>query len=168
MVRGEVVGLALGEVKLLLPGVHVYVGVGQLAKINFRTRYRNTGHGALNGHVAEDQRGQPFRREAVDRIHGDAVTVGVDELLVDPVAAALGELGDVELARGQHHLADRAIDFIAIDVDVGKIVVGADFLDLTESVLQRAPVPKPDVLKCGLVVGRFRGLNRGLGRKLAA
>ena len=35
-------------------------------------------HGALDGHVAEQEGGQTLRRKAVDRVHGDAVAVGVD------------------------------------------------------------------------------------------
>ena len=43
-------------------------------------------------------------------------------------------------------------DFIAVDVDVGKIVVGADFLYLPQRILESTPVPKTDVLQCRLIV----------------
>ena len=89
----------------------------------------------------------------------------VNQLLVDPVAAALGQFLDVELARGDHHLLHRSVDHVAVDVDVGKIVVGADLLDLPQGVLQRAPVPQPDVLERQLVVGQVECLERGVGRK---
>ena len=75
--------------------------------------------------------GKPFRCESIDRVHGDAEAVGVDQFFVDPVAAALRKLVDVQLTGGEHYLASGAVDFVAIDVDVGKIVIGADFLDLT-------------------------------------
>ena len=147
LVGGEAVGRALRVVEFLLPRLHVHVGVGQLAEIDLRAGHVETAHRALDGHVAQHQRRQPLRREPIDRVHRDAVAVGVDELLVDPVAAALRQFVDVQLARGEHHLAGRAVDFIAIDVDVGKVVVGADFLNLTQRVLQRTPVPQPDVLQ---------------------
>ena len=124
-------------------------------------------HRALHRHVAQNKSGQPFRSESIDWVHSDAVTVGVDQLFVDPVAAALRELVDVQLARGQHNLASGAVDCIAINVDVRKIVVGADFLDLTKRVLQRAPVPQPDVLQRSLIVRRVGGLDGRLCGKFA-
>ena len=93
--------------------------------------------------------------------------MGVDQLLVNPVAAALRELVDVQLARGEHHLANHAVDFIAINVDVGKVVVGADFLNLTQRVLECAPVPQPDVLKRSLIIRRVGRRNVRLSGKLA-
>ena len=110
--------------------------------------------------------GQAFGGEAVDGIHGDAVAVGVGEALVDPVAAADGELFDVELAGGEHDLASGAVDVVAVDVDVGEIVVGADLLNLAESVLEGAPVPEADVLQGGLVVGGVGCFDGGFGGKL--
>ncbi len=145
-------------VEFLLPRLHVDIGVGQLAEIDFRTRHAQATHGALDRHVAQDQRGQSFRREPIYWIHGDAVTVRVDQLLVDPVATALRELIDIQLARGEHHLASHTVDLIAIDVDVGKVVVGADFLNLTQGVLKSVPVPQTNILKRRLIV-------RGVGRR---
>ena len=81
----------------------------------------------------------------------------VDQLLVDPVAAALRQLVHVQLASREHHLPHRAVDLIAVDVDVGEVVVRADLLDLAQRVLQRAPVPEADVLQRRLVV---RGVER--------
>ena len=142
-----------GIVEFLLARLDVDVGVGELAEVDLGPRDLEIGHRALDGHVAQHQRGQAFGREAVHRVHGDAVAVGVDQLLVDPVAAALGQLFDVHFAGGEHHLAHLAVDLVAVDVDVGEVVVGADFLDLAEGVLQGVPVPQADVLEGGLVVG---------------
>ena len=58
----------------------------------------------------------------------------------------LRELIDVQLACGEHYLTHGAVDFITIDVDVGEVVVGADFLNLSQGVLKCAPVPQVDVL----------------------
>ena len=93
--------------------------------------------------------------------------MGVDEFLVDPVAAALRKLIDAQLAGGEHHLAHGAVDFIAIDVDVGKVVVGADFLNLTQRVLQCAPIPQANVGERSLIVRRVGGLDRRLRGKFA-
>ena len=45
-----------------------------------------------------------------------------------------------------HHLALLAVDAIAIVVDVDKIVVGADLLDLSERFEQRLMIPEPHVV----------------------
>ena len=78
--------------------------------------------------------------------------MGIDQFFVDPVAAAYRQLFDVELANGQHLLAEFAVEYIAIDIDVGEVVIGSDLLHLTQGVLQRSPVPEADVLKRWLVV----------------
>ena len=157
-VRVQIVAVALRVIEFLLPRLDVDVAVGELAEVDLRPRDRNLRQRALDRHVAEHQRRQPFRCEAIDRIHRDAVAVGVDQLLVDPVAAAGGQLFDIELARGQHHLPHRTADRVAIDVDVGKIVVGANLLDLAQRVLQRTPIPQADVAQRGLIT---RGVERG-------
>ena len=159
--------VALRVVEFLLPRLNVDVGIGHLAEINLWAGHAQTGHRALDRHVAQQERGQPFRRESIDRIHGDAVAVSVDQLIVDPVAAALGELIDIQLARGEHYLASRAVNVIAINIDIGEIVVGADFLNLTQRVLQCAPVPQPDVLKRSLIVRRVSRLDSRIRGKLA-
>ena len=165
LVRRDAVGLALRVVEFLLTGAHVDVGVGQLAEIDFRPRHFDGRHARLNRHVLQDERRQAFGREAVHRVHGHAVPVRVDQLLVDPVPAALGQAVDVELARGEHHLPHRAVDLVPIDVDVGEVVVRADLLDLAQRVLQGAPVPQPDVLQRLLVVGDIDRFDTTLGGK---
>ena len=80
--------------------------------------------------------------------------------------AALRKLVEVQFARGEHHLASRPVDFIAVNVDVGKVVIGADFLNLTQCVLECMPVPQPDVLQSSLIVRRVSRLHGRLCRKL--
>ena len=128
-------------IEFLLARLDVHVGVGQLAEINLGTGYVQAGHGALHRHVAEKHGGQTFGGEPVYRVHGDAVAVGIDQLFVDPVAAALGQFFHVQLARAQHHLAQLAVDYVTVNVNIGKVIVGADFLNLAQRVLQRLPVP---------------------------
>ncbi len=91
----------------------------------------------------------------------------INKFLVDPIATALGELIDVELACGKHHLTRCAVDFIAIDIDIGKVVVGSNFLNLTQRVLECAPVPQSDVLQCSLIVCRIGRLDGRLSGKFA-
>src|SRR6202044_927102 len=107
-------------------GLHIHVGVGLLAEVDLGAGDAEAGHCALHGHVTQIERGQAFGRESVYGIHGDAVAVGVDKLVVDPVAAAVGQLVNVQFAHGQHHLAQRSVDLVAINVDVGKVVVSAN------------------------------------------
>ena len=78
----------------------------------------------------------------------------------------IGKLVDVELAGGEHDFAGGAVDVVAVDVDVGKVVVGADLLDLAEGVLEGVPVPEADVLEGGLVVGGVGGGDGGFGGEL--
>ena len=56
---------------------------------------------------------------------------------------------------------------VAIDIDVGKVVVSADLLNLAQRILQRVPVPQANILQGGLVVGRIGGSDGGFGGKLA-
>ena len=144
-------------VEFLLSRLNVYVGVRQLAEIDFRARYVKTFHRALDGHIAQNQLWQSFRREPIHRVHRDPVAMRVDELLVDPVAAALREFVDAKFARGEHHLADRAIDFIAINVDIGKVVVSANLLHLAQ----------PDILESRLIIRRVGRLDRRFGGELS-
>src|SRR5438552_43714 len=84
----------------------------------------------LSNMPIQSERRQPFRGEAIHRVHGNTVAVRIDKLFVDPVAAALREPIDVQLACGKHYLTHGVVDLIPINVDVGKIVVAADLLNL--------------------------------------
>ena len=56
---------------------------------------------------------------------------------------------------------------LAINVDVGEVVVGADFLNLAQRVPECMPVPESDVLKRGLIVLRVGRVDGRLRGKLA-
>ena len=88
--------------------------------------------------------------------------MGIDQLFVDPVAAALGQLVHIQLAPGEHDLAHGAVDLIAIDIDIWKVVVSPDLLNLAQRILQRPPIPQPDVLERRLVICGIGRLNCGL------
>ena len=113
-----------------MPRLYIHVSVGEFAEINLWACYNDARHGTLNGHVTQNERRQPFRGEAIHRVHGNTVAVRIDKLFVDPVAAALREPIDVQLACGKHYLTHGVVDLIPINVDVGKIVVAADLLNL--------------------------------------
>ena len=64
-------------------------------------------------------------------------------------------------------MAGRAVNLIAVDVDVGEVVVGAYFLNLAQGVLESVPVPQSNILKRSLIM---RWVGRGyicLSRELA-
>src|SRR6185437_745582 len=129
-VGGEAVGLTLRIIEFFLARLHIHVSVGQLAKIDLRARDVEIGHRALHRHIAQNQGWQSFGSKAIHRIHGDAVSMSVDQLFVDPITAALRQLFYIQLARRKHYLANCTVDFIAVDVNVGKVVVGTNFLYL--------------------------------------
>src|SRR5262249_53608880 len=100
--------------------------------------------------------------KTVGAVHRHAVTVRVDQPFVHPVRQRR-ELGVVDLARRDHHLARLTADDVTIDVHIGKVVVGANGLYLAERVLQRAPVPQTNVVEALAVVWqvkRFDGVFR--------
>ena len=92
--------------------------------------------------------------------------MGVDEFLVDPVTAGFGQFLYAHLAGGEHDLADLSVDLVAVEVDVGEVVVGTDFLNLAEGVLEGVPIPEADVLEGDLVVSGIGGFEGGLRREL--
>ncbi len=91
----------------------------------------------------------------------------VDQLLVDPVAAALRQARDVQLAYRQHHLAHRAIDLVAVDVDIGEVVVAPNDLCLAERLEQGPVVPQPQVGERRRVVVEQLAGERRLAGELA-
>ena len=71
--------------------------------------------------------------------------MGEDQVAVDPRLGLFGQLVHVQFAGGEHHLAQVAVDGIAVDVDLVEGVVEADFLELPVGAQQRAVVPQADV-----------------------
>ena len=89
----------------------------------------------------------------------------VDQLRVDPVLTALRQPFDVQLARSDHHLTQGTVNHVAVDVDIRKFVIRADGLDLTQRILQGAPVPQTDVLNRRLVIREVDRLDACFGGK---
>ena len=86
----------------------------------------------------------------------------VDEFLVNPRARLLRELADIQLARGEHHLPGLSANFVAININVLKIVVGANLLYLSQGVAQGRPIPEADVVERRLIVSNLEARNRGV------
>src|SRR5207302_1378536 len=64
-------------------------------------------------------------------------------------------------------LAFLRIEAITIDVDVGKIVIGSNRLNLAQRILQRFPVPESNVLECGMVRAEIERRGRILRFELS-
>ena len=107
--------------------------------------------------------GQPFGRDLIGLRHHDAVTVRVDEVRIDPARSGFAELREIQLARRQHHLAQLAVDGVAIDIGVG-IDVGPVGLELRDGVVESVPIPEAHVVEQRLVLFEIDGLV-GLGRE---
>ena len=131
--------------KFLRVGIHEHVVVRQLAEVDARLLDVDVaGHRRLRRNVLHEQNRQPFLRHLVHRSQRDAVAVREGEVLVDPraVRQALG----IQLARGEHHLPELAVDRVAIVVDRLEVVIGAQLLDLAEGLEQRLVIPQAHVL----------------------
>ena len=109
--------------------------------------------------------GRPSRRHLVDRAHGEPHPVGEGEVLVDEGPG--GERPDVELPRREQHLAVSSVDGVPVVVNRDEIVVGADFLELTEGHEQRVAVPEAHVLDGRAVRPDAREREPGLAPELS-
>ena len=148
LVGGEDVVVTLGVVELARLGLDDGVLVRQLAEIQARLGDRQV-HGGHRRQVADEEHRQALAGHLVDRTEGQAVAVGERQPLVDP--GAVGQRRRIQLARRQHHLAQLAVDLVAVVVHRGEVVVGADLLDLAEGLEQRLVIPQPDVVEGGAV-----------------
>ena len=94
---------------------------------------------------------QPLALDLRDRAHHDAEAVRELQALVHPGARVGGSSDGIDLPRGEHHLAPAVANVVAVDVDVVKVVVEADHLQLAVGVEQRPGIPQPDVRERRLV-----------------
>ena len=99
----------------------------------------------MGGNAAHQQVGQPFRRDLVDGVENDPLSVSVDQVLVDPGLGLFGQLIRPQLAGREHHRARPVLQRVARHVHVPEFIVGADLLQLAVGVLQGLPVPETDV-----------------------
>ena len=147
---GRVDVLVAGRViELARLGVHEHVVVGHFAEVDPRALHLDEAVGYRRD-VLDEKLRQPLLADLVHRAEDDAVSVGVDQVLVDPDAAR--ELLVGQFPRRQHHLPVVAVDLVAVGVHVHELVVGADLLELRVGGKQRLVVPQPDVLDGAVVL----------------
>ena len=117
--------------------------VGQLAEVEFRAGDPKIagGHGR---DVFDPELGEPLARHSVHRAHHGAVAVRIRQPLVDPDPARQVLRG--KLSGRQGHLPILPIDGIAINIDVRKLVVRPDLLELAIRGEQGSGVPQADIL----------------------
>ena len=163
LIRRKNVVVAARIVELFGLGADEDVGLRQLAVVDRRLRHLQV-DGGHERQVTDEEHRQTFGRHLVDRAERQAVAVGERQLLVDPGAAR--QAARVQLARRQHDLPVLAVDDVAIVVDPGEVVVGADLLDLPEGIEQRLVVPERHVLDRGGVAFEVRPREPGVAREL--
>ncbi len=123
------VGLALREIEFFLGSVHIDTVIGQLAEINLATGHREVFLGFDRNIVRPEDRIAP-RVDLVHRDRDDAIAVGVFEREIDPDLGGRGKPRNIEFARRDHDLPLGAIDFVPIDIDAVKRVIGPQALNL--------------------------------------
>ena len=144
--------------KLRLQRLDQCVVAGQLAEIytRFGDRQIHLGH---RRQVPNKQHGLPGRCDLVDRPQRQSVAVRKRQPFIHP--RSVRQALTVELTQRQHHLAVLAVDGVAVVVNVHKIVVGPDLLDLGEGLQQRLMIPQADVFNGA-------GIGRDVGRRQRA
>ena len=152
--------LAARVVKLRQPAGDVHLIVGQLAIINLRPGHLQL-HLALRRQIPDVEKGPPFCRHLVHRVHDDAIAVRELEPLVDPRPVFQPLL--VHFARRQHHLPGFALDHVPVYVHVKEGVVGAQFLELGIAVEQGPVIPQTDIPQRRLVVLQLVFRDGGIG-----
>ena len=139
-INGLGVRVALREIEFLFGGVDVDPVAGQHAVVDFAMGHREIALG-LDRDVVRPKHRVAAAVHLVDRNRNRAVAMRVFEREVDPDLGRRRQPLDVEFTCRDHHLPLGAIDPVAVDVDAGKGVIGAQALDLLQLGLERAPVP---------------------------
>src|ERR1043165_4833140 len=159
-INGRVVSLALRKIEFQLLGLHVNVRVRLLPEINFRSVQFDVGRAGFNRHVRKNELRHAFGRELVRAVHRHAVAVRVDQLFVNPRARLFRQLRHVQLARRNHHLPDLPVDLVTINVNILKIIIRSNPLNLLEGVAQSRPIPEAYVVERLLIVLIIEARNR--------
>src|SRR5262249_16500563 len=117
----------------------------------------------LRRSVLDEEHGKAVGRDLAHRRQHQAVSMRVDEMRVDPALASVGQLPDIQLARGEQRLAVLTVDRIAVDIPPEKAVVRPQALDLGDGVVKGAPIPEANVVEQVLMPG---DVDAGLGIRL--
>jgi hypothetical protein len=131
-------------------GDHVRGSVwGRLAVVDARLADRDGGAWLVE--AAHHERRPPRRLRGVDLGGHDPVPVRVGQVEVLPGLGGPVEVARVGLAGRDHHLPRRALDRVAVDVDVAELVVLPDRLQVLDADLEDAWFPQADVADRDLV-----------------
>ena len=114
-----------------------------------------------------EQLRQALRADGIDRTDDDALAVGVDEVRVLPGTRDLSQAGRVHLAGRQHDLLAASLEVIAVDVDVGELVVLANALQLVIGRQQRPPVGDPNIRQRRLIAREHARVQRPVAGQIA-
>ena len=79
----------------------------------------------------------------------------VHKPFVDPIARLFRQLIDIKLTGRDHHLPHLAANRVTVNIDIRKVVVGSDLLDLPQRVLESVPIPQADVGERAAVCGQI-------------
>ena len=164
LVMGFDVAIAGRIIELGLRGIDEYGILDVLAVIQLGARELQAGFADDGRRILDDQYRQSVGRYLIGLRHHDAVAVRVDEVRIDPARSGFAELREIQLARRQHHLAQFAVDDVAIDIGIG-IDVGPVRLELRDGVVKSVPIPQAHVVEQRLMLFEVDRLV-GLGREL--
>ena len=140
------------------------VAVRELAEVDARL-VDSKAFGRDRRQIADVEHRQALGGDLIDRAQCQTVPVRERQPLVHP-GPVLNALG-VQLAHREHHLARLAFDVVPVVVNVDEVVVGPDFLNLSERLQQRLMVPEPDVFNRPGVADDVLRRQLGVARELA-
>src|SRR6185436_6794790 len=134
-------------IELGLPGMYEYRLVHNFTVVNLRTSQFQAASADFGRHVLDQINGAAVRADLADLGQHRAVPVGVNKMRIDPAGLRLRHLMDIQFTRRKQNLPVLSIDVVAINVGIGKNVIGSQRLSLRDSVMERPPVPQPDIVQ---------------------
>src|SRR5690606_13690336 len=114
-----------GVIELLRIGLDDDVVVGLLAVVNLWLRDLEL---SRNGDVLQEERGEPSRSDLVHRGHHNAVAVCELKSLVHPALCVRRQTARGKLTVAEHDLPALTVDDVPVDVDIEKVIQGANVL----------------------------------------
>ena len=80
-------------------------------------------HARAGRNIFDEKLGQTLRCHLIDGTRTESVPVRVLEILVDPRLGLFGHLAEVQFPSREHHLSIIAVDNIAVQINILKLVV---------------------------------------------
>src|SRR5216683_33317 len=135
-------------IELLAGGVNKHWILSALAVVDLRPCEPEPRRFDFGRGVFDEQDRQAVGRNLIDLRYDHAKAVRINEPRIDPALARLGgQLADVDVAWGEQYLLDAAVDEVAINIGDGKSVIRAQRLDLRDSCVVGAQVPKTNIIE---------------------